>query len=444
MTKSQKRGLRFKAELTVFLSLVFLLMISLVMALLTSASQQVKKSSQRAQMTLALENVFAEYDQKMLEQYDLFVRADCDESMIEKRLQYYGITDTDHRVTKSEYLTDNQGLPYYQQAVRYMKNWLGLDGTIGGNSSDFVSDSSLEDLETQTESSLLEMLSEDENNLLEDGNPLSNIQSLKQTSLLSILVSDTENLSHRSISTENLPSVRVLNEGSGGFSDSDGEGGYAEKVCFVAYLFEHFSDASEERNLNALSYELEYILCGKSVDSENLEAALQKILKIRWAVNYAYLLTDTTKKAEAEAMALTLCSLLTVPGVTEVVKQAILLAWAYGESIVDLRVLMEQDKVPLLKTSATWQLQLANLAKLGTSEEISGARSSETGLDYSDYLKGLLLLESRESLSMRSLDLIESNLSVQMDMCMTRVEVESEYQLRENVWDKFQTAFQYQ
>ena len=326
-----------------------------------------------------------------------------------------------------------------------MKNWLGMDGAIGGGgSSDFETDSSIEILEEQTASNLSDLLSQGEATLPEENNPLNNIQNLKNSSLLSILVPNPENLSHRSLTISNLPSNRTLQSGTGRFEDAEGEGGIAEKAFFVAYLFEHFSDASEERNLNALSYELEYILCGNRVDSENLEDTLQKILKIRMALNYGYLQTDEMRKAEAEVMAITLCSLIQIPGITEVVKQAILLAWAYGESIVDLKVLMKQDKVPLWKTSETWQLQLSNLAKLGTSEEVNDAKTHETGLHYQDYLKGLLLLEDREALCMRSLDLIESNLSIRTDECMTRVEIKSDYQLREGVWDRFQTDFRYQ
>ena len=49
---------------------------------------------------------------------------------------------------------------------------------------------------------------------------------------------------------------------------------------------------------------------------------------------------SSTKKAEAEAMALTLCSLLAVPAITQAAAQVILLAWAYGECLMDVRALL--------------------------------------------------------------------------------------------------------
>ena len=445
MTRLRERDWRFKGEITAFLSLIFLLMLSVVAATFTSASVQVKKSSQRAKMRMALESVFAEYNTELLEQYDLFARAGCDEGIIDERLEFYGMTDVQQKVTKQTLLTDDGGLPYYQQAVGYVKNWLGLESGMGGeNSSGFEADSSLEILEEENESQLAELLEEAEATLPEEGNPLKNIQNLKRSGLLSILVENSEDLSHRSIETDNLPSRRTLHVGKGEFENKAGEGGISEKTLFLTYLFEHFSDASEERNLRALSYELEYILCGNAVDSENLEETLKKIQKIRMGINYAYLQTDEVKKAEAGAVAVGLCSLIQIPGIVSLVKQAVLLAWAYGESIVDLKVLMRQDRVPLWKNADTWQLQLSNLAKLGTKEEISGAKRYEEGLNYQDYLKGLLLLERRESLCMRSLDLIESNLSVRVDECMTRIEMESSYRLKDEIYDRFRTEFGYQ
>ena len=190
---------------------------------------------------------------------------------------------------------------------------------------------------------------------------------------------------------------------------------------------------AQGKRQGALLYELEYLLCGESSDRDNLEGTLKKILRLRLGVNYAYLLTDEVKKAEAGAMAAGLCVLLTAPGATEVVKQALLLLWAYGESVMDLKVLLKKEKVPLVKTTETWQLQLSKLSQIESEEGTGG----ENGLDYGDYVKGLLLLENRETLCMRSLDLIEKNLSVKVDECATKVIVKSQK------YGVFETEFYY-
>ena len=435
--------MRFKGEITVMVSLVFLLTLSLIAALLASATVQTRKSHTRAQMEIALESVFAEFDREMLERYDIFARSDCDEETIQNRLKYYGMTSTTHTLKQSELLTDQSGLPYYLAAVRYIKDYLGMDGTLGESGGTLETDNSMKQLDSKIENMLGNLLSQDENSLLEDGNPLTNIKLLKNSNLISIVISKEENISDKSIDTSELPSKRTLEEGVGTFNDQQGAGGVTEKAMFLAYLLEHFSHALESKGESVLTYELEYVLGGEDEDKANLEVVLQKILWIRMGINYVYLMTDEGKKAEAAAMAAGLCTLLTVPGATEAVKQALLLAWAYGESIVDLKVLMKNKKVPLIKTAETWQLRLSNLEKLGTGSEVTGEKASGSGLSYADYLKALLFIEKREVLTMRSLDLIEKNLGVQVDKCMTRANVETENQLKKGVVDTFQTEFYY-
>lgn len=61
-----------KGEITAFLSLVFLLILSFLGAMVESASIQVLKNYKRADTILAVESVFAEYQKQLLEQYDLF------------------------------------------------------------------------------------------------------------------------------------------------------------------------------------------------------------------------------------------------------------------------------------------------------------------------------------------------------------------------------------
>ena len=61
-----------KGEITAFLSLDFLLILSFLGAMVESASIQVLKNYKRADTILAVESVFAEYQKQLLEQYDLF------------------------------------------------------------------------------------------------------------------------------------------------------------------------------------------------------------------------------------------------------------------------------------------------------------------------------------------------------------------------------------
>lgn len=443
MRKSQKKEHPFRGEITAFLSLIFILMLSVVGALLESASIQMTKERRRADTALALESVFAEYHQEMLDTYDLFVRFGCSGNVLQSRLDYYGAGNMTHSVKQMEILTDHQGQPFYEQAVRYIKDLLGVEHTpSSGEGYDFSEGSmDLDKEEASISIQLQELLEQEEAELPRENNPIQSVKSLKNKDLLTLVVSEQESLSNRSVETATLPTHRTLEKGN---YERAGEGGTVDKACFIAYLTEHFSDFTETSESHVLFYEQEYLLGGYESDKENLQAVCNKILKVRMVTNYIYLLTDAAKQAEAEAMALTLCSLLSVPGITEIVKQGILLAWAYGESIVDVRVLLKQKKVATVKTAETWQLQLANLVSLGTADEVAGEKESLTGLSYQDYLKGFLLIEEKETLAMRSLDLIESNLHIKTDQCMTKVEIITKSDLRRGIRDTFTTIFKYQ
>lgn len=441
LKRSQRTDLAFKGEITAFLSLIFILMLSVVGALVESASIQITRSRKRADVSLALESAFAEYHPEMLDKYDLFVRSERSEDWLASRLEYYGAANITHRIIKSEFLTDYQGMPYYEQAVRYMKDWLGIEGELAGSGYDFETDSSWEEKEDEFGIELVELVQEEETELADADNPLRWLDNMKGMSMLAFVTTDESELSDRSVKLEELPSGRTLKKGN---YEKAAEGGATDKLFFLAYLTEHFSDFTENDEKQALLYELEYLLGGQASDRDNLEVVCKKLLNIRMVSNYVYLLTDTAKQAEAEALALTICSAFANPHISGIMKQLILLAWAYGESMVDVRALLKQKKVPMVKTAESWQLQLTNLMKLGTSEEVTGEKDLASGLSYQDYLKGLLLLESTEDLCMRSLDIIESNLHIKTDQCMTKVEIESKVELRRGVQDTFSTSFGYQ
>lgn len=441
MRKSQDRGLAFKGEITAFMALIFILLLSVVGALIESASIQITKNRKRADTILALESTFAEYHPEMLDQYELFVRLGCTENLLNDRLSYYGAANMTHEIEKFELLTDYNATPFYKQAVGYMKDWLGMEEMTFESELEFKDDTFLKEKELSNSQELQSILEAEEAELPEENNPIKSVENLKKSNLLSILVSNPEELSNRSITIETLPSGRELQKGN--WEESKGSG-TSDKLFFIAYINEHFSNMTTQNEERTLLYEQEYLLGGKASDQENLEVVCKKIMNIRTALNYTYLLTDSTKKAEAEAMSALLCALIAQPELIEVVKQAILLAWAYGESVVDMRALLKGKKVPLVKTEENWQLQLSNLVKLGTEEEVASEKDIEGGLGYQEYLKGLFLLADKGTLSMRCLDLIESNLHIKTDQCMTKVKIKSEVNLRRGIQDTFNTTFGYQ
>ena len=81
---------------------------------------------------------------------------------------------------------------------------------------------------------------------------------------------------------------------------------------------------------------------------------------------------------------------------------------------------------------------------MGTEDEIVNELDVSGGLTYQKYLKGLLLMKNKQLLSMRSLDLIERNLRIKTDECMTKAEINSHAILRRGVKDSFASTFAYQ
>ena len=309
----------------------------------------------------------------------------------------------------------------------------------------------VQEQERQQQQELSDLLEQEEGALPEKDNPIAHVDKLKSSPLLDLVMPKDMTVSQKVIRLEETASHRSLQEGYGEFTQGEEETGALSDVLFGEYLMDHFSGATEGKDTGALDYELEYLLAGEGSDRENLETVAGKLLLLRFAPNYAHLQSSAGKKAEARALAGTLCTMLAVPAITEAAAQAILLAWAFGESVMDLRALLKGSKVPLVKTEESWQLSLANLMKLGGTEDPGDGKDGKTGLDYRAYLRILLLLESKEDLSIRALDLIEENLKAEhgltffrADQCICRLEVESTCSLRRGVTYRFPAYFAYQ
>lgn len=424
-----------KGEITVFLSLLLVVLLTFIGGMVQSASIHITKSMKRADTKLALESVFAEYEGKLLDEYDIFAKLDGDEVKFSRRLWFYGAKDMEHKIQKIQFLTDNKGQAFYEQAIRSM----------GGEVKKVaeMTEISWEEEEQRVNLELDELLSETEVTLPKEENPLEWIKHLRQSSLLTLVLENPENLSNRYVKLEELPSHRNLAQGTGGFGEVS-KNGVTQKALFITYLTEHFPHYLKNKEENSLFYEAEYLLCGKESDQDNLEAVFRKILTIRTGVNYVYLLTDQTKLAEAEGMAATLSALLMVPEATELVKQALLFSWSYGESMLELRTLAEGKKIPVIKTAETWQLDLGSLLKLGTEEEISASVEDENGMSYEDFITMFLLAEDTDDLCMRALDLMELKLGIRVDGCVTAVEVKSTVELQRGIRDTFLSQYKYE
>lgn len=193
-------------------------------------------------------------------------------------------------------------------------------------------------------------------------------------------------------------------------------------------MLEKFSGADKPNEEGKLSYELEYVLGGNASDRENLEAVVRKLTALRFAPNYGYMLQDEKKKAEAGALAFVLSAIIVMPELKEPIQQAILMAWAFKESMLDVRALLAGEKIALVKRR----------------------EDSEDGLSYREYLRMLLFLKSTEDCTMRSLDVIEMNMRTKkgdffrVDDCVSKLKMRSICHLRRGISYEFSTMYGYQ
>ena len=179
------------------------------------------------------------------------------------------------------------------------------------------------------------------------------------------------------------------------------------EILLNMYLGDKFRCYTDKQQNRMLDYEQEYILCGKDSDKKNLEGAVLAIAGVRFGCNMTYLFTDVQKKQEAYNIALAALGFTGIITLVKALEYLILTAWAIGETVVDMKLLLKGDKVPLIKKREDWKLELGNM--LGGVLDAE-SRSEQKGLDYSQYLTGMMLITNPQEKAFRSMALVEMHM----------------------------------
>lgn len=450
-----------KGSITVFLSLACILFLSLICAVVESARVQGARA-QTANITgMGNFSLMGEFERELLEQYNIFSLDGAYGSgsfQIEKvneRLQDFisynanpkkdllslwcfdpwNLELTDSNITGYELLTDDKGEPFYQQAVAYMKANVGVIAVdklleytkdveeIKERQQEYEqskreNDGQITSLEEEKQRKLDAMEAEAEAAgevvtvpAEPQSNPLKEIAKLRKKSTLEIVTWDKE-ISQKKIKSSNLPSRSRPQKGN--LSVEKEHSGLLANVLFREYLLMHFPNYLGETEGNALDYQIEYILGGQSSDEKNLKYVVNRLLLIREGMNYLYCLRNGAINAKAEGLAVSLTGFFGIPALTAATKHALLLAWAYGESLIDVRILLDGGKVPIAKDASTWSLSLENLGRI-TEVLRAGAKDKDKGLTYQDYLRVLLNMGSLSNQKLRALDMIQVELQGQTE-----------------------------
>lgn len=466
-----------RGSITVFLALI----LSLVTALVCTGIESVRMAAARTQILngadIGLYSLFGQFDREMLKDYDLFLLdGSCGDGSLDLASVYDNFSSYMKPVLKqnsqklsvvqggfSAYrlLTDEGGEPFYNQVVQYMKETLGSQGVSllldkmkdrkektdqaeqagqQAENGDIIEnyDAEMEENNRKNEEALAEAEKNPEGGELEDEdnvtappqkvvNPISIIRRIRKMGILELVIPGNKGVSDGQVQAGSLLSRREKQRGMPMYEPEKTDTSYTSQILFQQYLMEKLGNYTAPGK-GGLKYQTEYILGGKTGDIENLKSVARRLLLIREGVNMVHLVSDGTKRAQAAGLAAAIASAFLIPPATGVIEAAILLCWAFGESILDVRELFDGGKVPLVKSAADWQLSLENLAELLNGLD-SVRRGSEDGMSYEDYLQVLLLGVSREEKITRAMDMIElcvrekGRKNFRMDSCIVTAEV---------------------
>lgn len=438
----KKRG-----EITAFLSLIFVLLVSFILAMAQSAQIQTTKNLKRMAVDNALFSVFGEYHKELLEEYKVFAfdmtygTGQAEEQQIINRMSYYGSMGIGQTITDIQLLTDNNGQAFREQVLEFMemRTGMGILQDVTGLSAAWEEQKLQgEEVSGQLDNALSlgeELLPEENAGVLE----------IRQTGILSLVLPESFELSGKYTGQENLVSLRSRHTGRGSFPARSRADGQAEKLLFERYILGTFSSAVEQKSeARNLDYEIEYLIGGNESDEENLKDVVNQLLLVRMGLNYAHLMTDSGKQGEAETLAAALAAVSLHPEAKDTLKQLLLLLWCFGESVVDLRTLLAGRRAALLKNTYNWQLPLSGVFTFWMSDAGYEGTDVEGGLDYRQYLQILLHLKDASVLNMRALDRLEQNLrfekgleSFRADACVTKIKLQN----KADMWSGFSYTF---
>lgn len=100
----------------------------------------------------------------------------------------------------------------------------------------------------------------------------------------------------------------------------------SDRVMVLEYIGKHFSDYTEPGK-GDLTYEMEYILCGKDTDKKNLESSIERLMRMREAANVAHIIADREKLNQTLMIA---TSLAGFPGIRQLSRLFKLVWWQRG------------------------------------------------------------------------------------------------------------------
>lgn len=462
-----------KASITIYLSLMLMLIVSVISASVLSVKVQAGRSRVANSVDQAMFSLFAQYDRDLFSKYDVFFidgasgSGDMKIGSIYERLtdameyilkpnkgtliggrNLLSLSVTEGAITGYTLATDVNGGIYASQAVDYMKETAGIQliallldkyrSSAGITEQQESQKDLLDELQEGYSYEDIEAMSgeariadaEEAAELAEAGyegpteaearaeavpddfvNPLPFIEELRRLSVYDLVLGTSADVSEKELDGTSLVSSRGAQSGVGIIDVPEGLDTFETGIIYNEYILTHFGNYTDPEREGSVEYQAEYILQGKPSDRENIEDMITKLLLAREASNLVFLYSSPTKSAELGAAAEAISILLYIPFAEPVIKALLASGWAFCESVVDVRALLRGKRIPFIKSDDNWQVQLASIPDLLTEGGIDNLTGNDgNGMNYTDYLRILLAVSDRQTHISRSLDLVESTI----------------------------------
>lgn len=470
---------KVKAYLTIYLTLSLTVLLSVVMVLLTG----IKKNTARMEEELALNtagwSALAEYHRELFRQYDLFfidssyggsypgieAIGEHIKNYANKNLQNTKLIDgslTRIGMQEAEIATDFGGQVLKQQIIEYEENYFGIEALenllseYGAMGEKQINEDELIRRRVENETRLAnepppvkkvtkerynqdtketETYEEEEEVPIE--NPAAHINDLRNKGILNLVVKDASGISKKAVSLGEYLSYRNdILQGTGLLQKKMEKNNLftemKQKALLDAYISQKFGYYGHEKENAGLDYQMEYLLAGKSSDVENLKSVVNKLLLFREVANALYLYGDASKRAEISAMATSVAAVMIAPYLRPLLETSILFAWAYIESVQDVKLLLDGGKVPVMKTASDWKTGLSSILNF-TGEAVS--KAGTRGLDYRQYLSMFLFMKKENELLFSMMDVMEMDIrktdyneNFRMDGCVSGFLIAAEFE----------------
>ncbi len=456
------------AYLTVCVALCTAVILSLFLVLIDGVRRNGGRLEAECVTEIGLYSVMAEYHRELMKQFNLFAidasygTVTCSKTNTEAHLQKYVEKNLDYgdvifseylyrdflgleagpvEVTKVSILTDHGGAVFRKCAAEaigadvglevfeQLQGWIRTIEVNGLEEGNAEEEKRKLDEEIEKYDGMEVEIQENQWDTLRITNPTSALEEKKRLGLLKLVVEDEEALSRNALDMTGLIWDRSekggLSQGNIPQREESAAEQLAERFFFQEYLLKYLGRYGKENAEDVLRYQIEYLIAGHESDVDNLRSVINRLCLMREAANAVYLLTDETKYNQIKAVAEFVCTLILLPELSSLLEGAIVLGWAFAESVYDVKTLLSGGRVPLLKDGDSWHYGLESALQ----GELDDVGKGDRGLSYEDYLRVLMMLGDKETLTMRAMNMVEAdirntsgNFAFRLDGCYVELE----------------------